>query len=128
VSYLGDQLPPGVQIQVSTAVVTDEVFTVGGDGCSERGDPPCEGFIFTSDNTDPNDRDVCTVAVHYDVPDADQPAEPAPEQGSAFLRLTGRMQCPADLDPPCTALAASVAADDQDIELFPPPSPPEPEE
>ena len=120
VSYLGSQLPPGVQIAVGAAVVTGGAFTVGGDGCSERGDPPCEGFLFTSDNTDPNDRDVCIVAVHHDAPAADEPAEPAPGPEPAFLQLTGRMQCPADLDPPCTSLAAGVEADDQDIALRPP--------
>ncbi|MGY1776780.1 hypothetical protein ACI8AV_13045 [Geodermatophilus sp. SYSU D00804] len=119
-SYLGTQLPPGVQIEVGTPVVTDEAFTVKEDGCSNTGGPPCEGFVFTSGNTDPNDRETCIVAVHYDVPVADEPAEPAPEPDSALLRLSGRLQCPADLDPPCTALATSIETDDQDIALSPP--------
>ncbi len=126
-NYLGSVIPSGVTITVTGASTTSNLWAVQEQegGCSESGDPPCEGLVFTSDNTDPasENRATCTVAVLYDVPDADQPAEPAPEPDSAFLQLSGRMQCPADLDPPCTALADSIEADNQDIQLLPPPPP-----
>lgn len=114
VSFLGDQIPPGIAIVPHSVSFSEPLFEPGGSECSSD-DTPClsGGFAFTAANDDTQEG-ICYLAVRAT-------GERAPDDvDDVQLLMTGRLDCPAGQAAACEEFAQELDADEQSIGLTPP--------
>lgn len=114
VSFLGDEIPSGIEIVPEAVSFSEPLFEQGGGECTS-GDTPCltGGFAFTAANDD-TQGGICYLAVRAT-------GTRAPDDfDDVAMTMTGRLDCPPGQQAACEEFARELDADEQTIPLTPP--------
>ena len=114
VNWIAEQdnarIPENVQIWITGATFTDDVYALAESGCSGE-NPPCIGFIFDIANQS------CDLAI---APTGNQPSSP---DTALEVSISGAVTCSDGNSPDCAKfLSAVVSESNLSIPLDPPPA------